>query len=333
MLYIFNLFCSNFFIDFCDQLHYNISYVNLGRRKETTDCMKTRILSLVLVALLLFIAGCSDNEVYEPPPEPARTVSPPPEPEPEPECDHFWKRPDCHNPSICLDCGETQGLPLEHVLADANYQQSPECVNCGDIYGEPLESNFVRHGLRVNATAGRSYDYITITNLEPELTTIGTAALLYVDVFNTDEGYPAKAGYEYIVARLMITFDDENARNHGFQYLTGQVDYYGFDPDEIAVIYEYLRDSDIPDFKIASRKLNFFGEDYEYYMKHTQIQNEWVGDVTYLVIEYAFLVPVGFDGLIVYVSNAANWSEASNRVLSDNFDNDTLFFRLRSPTS
>jgi len=298
--------------------------------------MKFRISIILLTAFFLLISGCSVND--ENIPEPAQTAtprpspSPEPEPEPKPECDHFWKPPDCHNPYICFDCGETKGFPTEHVRIDANFQEASFCLLCGDINGEPLEPGFISSGYTINATAGRPYEYTTITERDREATTVGAATLLYIDFFESDIDYPQRAGYEYISTRLMITFDDENAAQNGFRYLTGQLDFFGFDSGEAAVIYDTFEDSEIPGFKIVNRKLNFFGEDYDYYMKHTQIQNEWIGNISYVVLEYIFLVPAGYDGIVIYLSNAANWTETGSRVISDNFDDETLFFRLRAQT-
>jgi len=175
--------------------------------------------------------------------------------------------------------------------------------------------------------------YKTITNKDPDLETVGVATLLYIDFIDSDEGYPAKEGYEYAVTRIMITFEDENSQANGYQYMTGQTDYFVFDPDEPAVAYDDFRDSSIPGFKIVNRLLNYYGETYEYYIKHSQVQNEWVGGISYVVLEYTFLIPAGYDGIVVYITNAANWSDASNRVLSDNLDADTLFFRLRKQSN
>jgi hypothetical protein len=161
------------------------------------------------------------------------------------------------------------------------------------------------------------------------MTTTGIATLLYVDVFNSKEGYPAKAGYEYIEARLLITFGDENAQRNGFQYMAGHLDYYGFDPLESATLYTDMEDSDIEGFKIPSRKLSYQGIDYDYFFRYTQIQNEWVGRMAYVVREFMFLVPTGYDGILVYLSSSANWSDDEARVISDNFDGETLFIQLR----
>jgi len=299
------------------------------KRKGLQANMKTRTVSLALIILLLIIPGCSESDETEPTPRPQPVLTPSPEPSPVTECDHFWKSPDCQNPYICYDCDETKGLPTEHVWKNPNFQVAYICENCGEIFGEPLEPGFDIHGLRINTTSGRPFPYKTITRNNPEMATTGVATLLYIDFFDSDTDYPAKAGYEYVVTRIMITFEDENSQANGYQYMTGQTDFFVYDPDEPAVSYDDFRESNIPGFKIVNRKINYYGEDYEYYIKHSQVQNEWVGGISYVVLEYAFLIPAGYDGVVVYITNAANWSGAGNSVISENFDNDTLFFRLR----
>jgi len=294
--------------------------------------MTTRLLAAFIV-LLLFIAGCSDIEPIEPEPEQRPALTPPPTAEPEVECDHFWKNSDCFNPYICYDCDETKGTPLEHYWSEANFQEASYCVNCGEINGDPVEPNFISHGLRINTTAGRPFRYKTITNPSPVTETVGLATLMYIDIFESDNDHPYKRGYEYIVARFMLTFMDEDTGSRGFSYMTGQLDFFGFDPDEGAVAHEDLQESDVPGFRKANRKLNFFGRDHDYFIRYTQIQSERIGNTWYVVFEYSFIVPAGYDGIVIYVSNAVTWSDSRNRVLSDNFDNDTLFFRLRTQTN
>jgi len=245
-------------------------------------------------------------------------------------CNHFWKKPDCHNPSVCLDCGETQGSPIEHVWSQANYQEPPLCIHCGDIGGIPLEPLFNFHGFRINTTSGRPFNYRSVTDSDTSIATTGTITLLYIDIFESDTGYPVKPGYEYIVARFMINSTDENAKSNGFRVMTGQLDFFGFDPFEPAILYSDLKDSDIEGFKVANQRIRYFDDYYEYYIKHTRIQNTWVDDMLYLIIEYTLLVPAGYDGIVIYASDAGNWSMASNRVITDNFDNNTLFFRLKT---
>jgi len=291
--------------------------------------MKTRALSVILVIILLFLPGCSDDSNDEPTPEPKPVYTPPPTPEPVYVCSHFWKSPDCQNPYICYDCDETKGEPEEHVWSSANFQEASYCIYCGEINGDPLEPGFSVHGLRINTTSGRPFPYKTITRNDPDMETVGVATLLYIDFFDSDIDYPAKAGYEYVVTRIMITFEDENAQVNGYRYMTGQTDYFVYDPDEPAVSYDDFPESGITGFKVVNRKLDYYGELYEYYIKHSQVQNEWVGGISYVVLEYAFLIPAGYDGIVVYITNAANWSDTAGIKLSDIFDSDTLFFRLR----
>jgi len=304
--------------------------------------MKNRSILLFLITIWLLLPGCSSNEPVEPVIKTPKITTPsPPAPEPIPvhdefvelECNHFWSEADCINPPVCHYCGKTGGSPNEHELSAANYQQAPGCINCGEIDGTVLTPNFLKLGYKINTTAGRPYAYKTITNLDETITTTGTAVLLYIDIFESDTDYKSKPGYEYIRARLMITFDDENAETKGYQYMTGQLDFYGMDPDEFPVPYDDLKDSEIDGFKTAGRKLNYYGEDYEYYLKYELVQNEWVGNIAYLVREYIYLIPAGYDGIIIYLSNAGIWTEDQGRSIRDNFDKDTLFFRLFSQTS
>ena len=221
------------------------------------------------------------------------------------------------------------GSPLEHIWLPANFQEAPRCELCGEFYGEPLEPRFITYGFQINTSQGRPYQYSTITSQDETLETSGVATLLFVDIFSSSVDYPRVDGYEYIQARFMITFEDEYARSYGFRYLSGQLDYYYMDLEEPVLPFDAMRESDFPGFKVAARTLNFYGREYDYFLKHSEIQREWVGDVVHLVFEYIFLVPVGYSGIVVYLSNAANWSDAPGRALSDNLDEYTLFFRLR----
>jgi len=295
--------------------------------------MLIRLFLILFFIVLFIITGCSSEEIVHPAYESVRTSAPRPEIIDEPECDHFWRNPDCDNPYICLDCGETKGTHTEHEWSTANFQEPSICVNCGEVNGLPLEPGFTLLGYRINTTSGRPFIYETITSTDPDAITTGTVTLLYIDIFESDADHPVKAGYEYITARFLLTFDDKNARDSGFQPLTGQFDFFGFDPYDTVTPHQDLEDSDYPEFKIADRKLNYFGNEYEYYVNYSQVQSIWIGEIHHLTLEYTFLAPAGYDGLVVYISNAANWSDTGSRVLSDNFDDETLFFRLRAQTS
>jgi len=299
--------------------------------------MKAMLISLLLILLFLILLGCSNNESDEPEvtprPTPTPEVEPWPWPDSGPECRHFWSQPDCLNPPVCLDCNEVGGDPLEHIWTQANFQQAATCELCGETDGDPLVPNFLRYGYRINTNQGRPFAYRTITNQNESLITTGTAILLFVDVFENYLDYDPVEGYEYVHARLMLIFDDEYAAVNGYRYMAGHIDFYNFDPDEVLIPHEDLRDSEFPEFKTVNRPLNFYGEDYEYYVKYVLVQNEWIGGIAYLVRDFLFLVPTNSDGIVIYLSNAGNWTNEAGRTVSDIFDNDSLFFRLDTRSS
>ena len=301
--------------------------------------MKALTKSLFLLIFVLFlVVGCAD-EIIEP--EVTATPRPTPRPTPAPEieppdfeiieCRHFWRIPDCHTPRYCLDCGEISAGPTPHEPTEANFQEPPVCTLCGDVVGDVLEPNFTVLGLQINATSGRSYDFHTVTNLDPSITTVGTASLLFVDILESLEDLPTKPGYEFIRATIMLIFDDEEANQYGYGYIIGHVDYYTINLNEQSVAHLQLPESDIPGFRTSNRTINLNGEEREYFIRYEEISTAWVDGAAHVIREYTFLVPIGYDGIVVYLSSAALWTDHS-RIISDNIDENTLFFRLVAQT-
>jgi len=299
--------------------------------------LKALIKSLFLLIFILFLAvGCAEEII-----EPEVTATPRPTPIPTPEavlpdfdtieCRHFWRIPDCHTPRYCLDCGEISAGPTPHEPTEANFQEPPVCMLCGDVVGEVLQPNFTTLGFEINTTFGRSYDFHTVTSSDASITTVGLVSLLFVDVFETEEDYPVLPGYEFIRARIMMIFDDEEAVEYGYMYIIGHVDYYSMNLNEQSVSFVNLPESDIPGFRTSNRTINLNGEEREYFIRYEEISTAWVDGVAHVVREYTFLVPRGYDGIIVYLSSAALWTDHS-RVVGDNIDENTLFFRLVAQT-
>jgi len=157
---------------------------------------------------------------------------------------------------------------------------------------------------------------------------VGDATLLYTDIFDYGEGYQEVEGYEWIVGRILMTFSDANARSHGIWNWYGNLDYYSFDPDGKVYDYADLPESGIMgNLGIGGSKLNYYGDDYEYYVKWIMVQNEWIGRTFHLMYEFIYLVPKGYDGIVVYISDSFNYSDGMS--IKEAFDQDTLFFRLR----
>jgi len=294
---------------------------------------------LLFIFIFSFVVGCAGAPEEELPevtatPRPTPIITPTPEvPDfDQIECSHFWRLPDCHTPRYCLDCGEISAGPTPHEPAGGNFQQPPVCILCGDIVGEVLPPNFTTLGFQINTTFGRSYDFLTVTSEEPTIATTGTVSLLFVDIFETEEGYPRVPGHQFIRARIMMLFDDESAREHGYMYIIGHVDYYSMNLNDPSLPFDELAESDIEGFRISNRTLNLNGEEREYFIRYEEIMSTWVDGVAHVMREYTFIVPIGYDGMVIYLSNAANWRAGGNRILSDNIDNNTLFFRLVGQT-
>ena len=297
--------------------------------------MKTNVKFLLLLVTILFLTvWCSeepDIEVAEPTPAPIRT----PRPEPEvtdtapPECNHFWRLPDCHTPRYCLDCGEISEGPTPHEPTEANFQDRSYCMLCGDMLGDVLEPNFLSLGLNINTTLGRSFDFQTVTYLDTEVETVGSVTLLFVNIFEYEADLPQIGGYEYIRARFMMTFDDESAAESGFRYIFGHIDFYNMSMNDPSLPIALLSESGIPGFMISNRTLNFHGIEREYFVRYDEISTTWENGVAVAIREYTFLVPIGYDGVVIYLSSGANLA-AADRVMGDNINDNTLFFRLVS---
>jgi len=214
-----------------------------------------------------------------------------------------------------------------HLWADANYQMPSHCIGCGERHGDPLQPNFELYWYEINTSIGRPYRYVTETQ-QPGTWTVGEATLLFVDVFSYGEGYPEVDGYEWIVTHLHITYDDENARRHGYMQVIGTIDYYSVDPTRRITEMSDLPESGIIHGLLTSSTLiNYYGTDFEWYIGRHQLQNEWINSRAHVLYEYILLVPQNYDGLILYLADFFNYEPDIN--VGDLFDSDTLFFRLR----
>jgi len=297
--------------------------------------LKTKAKFVIILAItLIFSTGCSeepDNETVEPTRTPMRSPETDREVSdvPAPPCNHFWRLPDCHTPRYCLDCGEISEGSTPHEPTEANFQDRAYCTLCGDILGDVLEPNFSALGFSINTILGRSFDFQTVTFLDSEVETVGSAVLLFVNVFEYESGFPQVDGYEYVRARLMMTFDDESAAELGYRYILGHVDFYNMNLDDPALPINLLSESGIPGFMISNRTLNFHGVEREYFVKYDEIMTTWEDGSAVAIRELTFLIPTGYNGIILYLSSAANWAD-DDRVIGDNINESTLFFRLVS---
>lgn len=136
------------------------------------------------------------------------------------------------------------------------------------------------------------YDYVTFASEDPSVAVTGKVSVENYRVIPSDETHPAKDGYEWRLASIHYVFDSEAARSYGYRFGAGARDYY-----------QGLEDS------TDSSELytvNFNGTDYPIIRNMEVVENNWVNHVANVVVDTAFQVPVGYDGVILCVHRPYN---------------------------
>ena len=218
----------------------------------------------------------------------------------------------------------------EHAWTEANYQEPEICTECGETGDGPIPPGFLSSGFSLSSH-NTQYDYKTATYLDINVETIGQVTLTDVRIIEGDDKREAKEGYEWQIAQIKIELGDAAANQYGTRTreLIG-LDYYDFDLDDTANDFEEIGSDEAEE----SYTVNFYGVDYEVECYSDTLRGEWVGNspnaVYNLEMEYSFLVPVGYDGVLIAVYNAGNFTEGADEVpLEDLLDQDTLWFRLK----
>lgn len=234
---------------------------------------------------------------------------------------HTWVDVTCAEPKHCSVCGETEGEALEHTWTEANYQQPATCEVCGETEGEPLVASFEECGLTINVEEGNTYDYVTCGYKDKSKEVIGHAVFSDYRIVeeDTELGLEKKEGYEWRIVHISVLYDDENANNYGMSLGHGITDYY-----------------DSEDWNEGKRKdentgrsystVNYNGTQYECCYIFELNWSDWIGRESTDEINYCVNVPIGYDGILVYLYNAKNWEEGM--LDSECVDEDTLFFRM-----
>lgn len=111
---------------------------------------------------------------------------------------HNWTAPTCTSPSICSDCGLTQGEPLGHDWLPATCTEPKKCSRCLITDGEPLGHDWVEatctepeNCARCKETKGKEkgHNWVDATCTEAKK----------CSVCSTTEGKPLGHSYDYVV--------------------------------------------------------------------------------------------------------------------------------------
>ena len=227
---------------------------------------------------------------------------------------HSWLAATCTEPETCEACGETQGEPLGHSLTEATYESAAACTVCGAAVGEPLAAAFSEFPL---VGENELHTYVTIGTGEyvGELLTHHVRFTNY-HITDTYNGEAAREGYEWRVINVEFFGDDPNVAAYGFNYAWCFFDY------ETGVM------------PLEGDTIHYGGGDYKLYNEISTLKAEWIeGDVitAELVIEIAFEVPVGYDGIVMSVQNALYINDGVDRRHISEFtcyEGEGVYFRL-----
>lgn len=245
---------------------------------------------------------------------------------------HNYSPATCASPSVCKDCGLRQGEALPHAnVTEANYQDPAQCLDCGAVLGDPLTPIYEEKGISMNLQPGVPAPYVTTCWKDPEQATTGTAILTDCGVLDEnaiaqwneifDFPLEAREGYEWIAARIEITFDDENAWNYGIltrALFENYYDPYLFD-DSLVELGEQLYESTIL----------WHGEKVQMRTAIVTKNGEWTPEKTILITKYfAFDVPVGYRGAVVGLINDKDAQDEGEYYVDDPVEG-TLLYRIR----
>ena len=300
------------------------------------------LIVILVITLILALAACGEGDTAPadtPAPTPEATPTPTPEPTPEP-CQHEWVAAECETPETCSKCDEIQGTPLGHDLTDANYQEPATCLVCEVTEGDVLTPGAELYGLGIITEVGVPQRMVTMTGRN-SLLVFGEVTLVDVTISDSYEDHEAEEGYEFILASLVFTTSDPDARSYGFGYLDALLDYYTYDPS--------LKATGIVDEEgnyalVVFGNVNYYGVERDL-LTFTGGSFEWSGPSSYRVatleITYAIQVPVDYDGVIIAFGSSRYRQEFDLETFEDLvpvfdlkpagnvFDHNTLFFRLR----
>jgi len=201
---------------------------------------------------------------------------------------------------------ESQAAP--HEWKEANYQEPKTCTECGATEGEPIPPKFPALGFDLSEI-GATYTYKSCYEDKSDATS--NATVKDVRVTSGDDYYEPKEGCEWIIATCIV----EVAENPKvFQIGIERTDFYSYDLNT----------------KFPTATVNYYGADRKIESKTKMLQST----STIMEFEIGYLVPIGYDGVILAFFNDYNnmifdYSNPDTVVtFGDILDGDTLFFRL-----
>lgn len=209
-------------------------------------------------------------------------------------------------------------------MTEANYQQSATCTECDALVGDPIQADFDKYGLVCEVELNKIYDYTAMCGNDYSQTTSAKAVFYNYQVFDYDEGHPAKDGYEWKTVDTTVLYYDENFAGFGWSYAWCYENYYD--------IIGYDNTSSWDWNGIDHFSVNFNGIDYtECLLFYTDLRNMEcdTGESTIRALRTHYLVPIGYDGAVCGLRNK-QIDRGEDQHINEIDNTDTLFFRLKN---
>lgn len=215
--------------------------------------------------------------------------------------EHIWTEADCLNPKICQRCGIVEGEKLGHTPSKANYQEASYCERCHVKLGDKLEPYFQKEGIThvLSAQTDTEYEYHTMCTDEAGTETTGTMVYSDYSTFVCDKTHDAKYGYEWQHIRIDFSFAEDAVWTKGITWNITTEDYY-----DDTLFLKSLKDIEGSEGRQKSFTVNYYGKNYTECIKETNVDKKgWVNKVYYVSYDLYFLVPKGYDGIVVAARN------------------------------
>jgi hypothetical protein len=278
----------------------------------------TRIVLMLLCVLLLSGCACS-HEWTEADCLTPKTCSKCQETEGE-ALGHQWADATCSAAKTCAVCNLTEGDPLPHTLTEATFQDAPTCTVCGTVEGEPLTASFVENGFQVD---------VTECGVPCNLTANGTSFAFTVDsykIYPSDETHEALEGYEWrTVAFSVEALENVSSLGHNIPVYPDYDNYY--DTETFNATLEQVESSALLTLKHTG---NHHGKDYpEMLFQLDDSYLDTAGGKWIYRQTVSCRVPVGYDGIVISVGDAAMMNGEYQELYKDFYLNEnTVIFRM-----
>ncbi len=235
---------------------------------------------------------------------------------------HVFLPATCLEPEICARCGQEQGKPLGHDYSEPTYQSPAICLRCGHEDGEPLPAALKDVPLN-ELSVGTPMPYTTASYEDHAVDVTGTAEIVDYTVFEGDETFPPREGYEWHVATVRLAFSGEDAQKYGMQSALTFGDYYILDDSITAGEDENgMRRfaADWQGLRVQCWQKTGPNEEADWY--DHELRFTWKEGV---------LVPTGYDGVLLILYHYRLAENASRLYLpaSEVLDDSALVFRMK----